>query len=464
MHHIKRTHLLGASGLAIITTLALLALTSLGSCFFDTKTTLCETYGLRCKPGQTCAATEAACVDIGGCGDGITSGDEVCDDGNISDGDECSANCLSNESCGNGVVDTAVNEPCDYSVPNTYNCSTECKVQACGNRVQDPGEACDTGGADSSACDRDCTRPTCGDGLFNPLAEECDPGDKMDHLDCDSDCTPRACGDRYTNSAINPDTGAPAEACDTGGVDQAGCNGNHGSGGKGNCQLPRCGDGYHNTKFRPLGGSKPFEGCDAGENTSACNGNDHDADNKDDYDAGEDLGAGNCQAPSCGDGYANPAFTPPGAAARPEACDTAGNSPQCNGHSRADGKGNCQLARCGDGYLNPQFTPGTGEGLPEHCDDGTNTKNCNGNNNASGKGNCQTPACGDGYFNPQNELSGNLKEQCDRNADDPDAPCGTGMRCDQGCQCEPDNSLSQANSLSSPRSTLTSSLARPQAP
>src|ERR1700689_5033658 len=39
------------------------------------------------------------------CGDGIIEGNEVCDDGNTVSGDGCSADCLSDETCGNGIVD-----------------------------------------------------------------------------------------------------------------------------------------------------------------------------------------------------------------------------------------------------------------------------------------------------------------------------------------------------------------------
>jgi cysteine-rich repeat protein len=49
----------------------------------------------------------------GGCGNGVLEPGEACDDGNRKDGDGCSANCLSNETCGNGIVDTAVGESCD---------------------------------------------------------------------------------------------------------------------------------------------------------------------------------------------------------------------------------------------------------------------------------------------------------------------------------------------------------------
>jgi cysteine-rich repeat protein len=47
------------------------------------------------------------------CGDGVIVGPEVCDDGNQRPADGCSADCLSTETCGNGIRDGAVDEECD---------------------------------------------------------------------------------------------------------------------------------------------------------------------------------------------------------------------------------------------------------------------------------------------------------------------------------------------------------------
>jgi cysteine-rich repeat protein len=41
------------------------------------------------------------------CGDGVVDGSagEICDDGNNVNGDGCSADCKSNEICGNGIIE-----------------------------------------------------------------------------------------------------------------------------------------------------------------------------------------------------------------------------------------------------------------------------------------------------------------------------------------------------------------------
>jgi cysteine-rich repeat protein len=47
------------------------------------------------------------------CGDSVVSGNEACDDGNLTAGDGCSIQCLSDEKCGNGYLDLITGEQCD---------------------------------------------------------------------------------------------------------------------------------------------------------------------------------------------------------------------------------------------------------------------------------------------------------------------------------------------------------------
>ncbi len=61
------------------------------------------------------------------CGDSTQDATEICDDGNNLSGDGCSADCLSVESCGNGILDTAASEQCDCGVgssPLPPDCDT----------------------------------------------------------------------------------------------------------------------------------------------------------------------------------------------------------------------------------------------------------------------------------------------------------------------------------------------------
>jgi len=449
---------------------------SSSSCVLDSSFTRCEKTGLNCPPGWVCSADQDVCIKAGSCGNGIVSDGEVCDDGNNKSGDGCSSDCVSDESCGNFILDVAVGENCDDGNRiDGDGCSAGCRLERCGNYVVDMAadEECDTGPGDSVGCNADCTFRRCGDGYVNTAAgEECDVLDMVSDTEtCDDNCTFPACGDHHTNPFHRPGPEGEPEACDSGG-NTASCNGNDNSTGKGNCQRPKCGDGYHNPEFKVPGENGELEACDDGENTQECN--------SDDNDNSTAEGEGNCQEPRCGDGYWNKEFTPPGDQALPEQCDDARNTQNCNGNdndnSTAEGKGNCQKPRCGDGYVNTEFKPAwPAAGPPEACDAGMDTPSCNGNGPGNDAAKCQMPRCGDGYVNAQFRPAGSAgppeacdagmdtpncngngpgndaakcqeavcgdgyfnstMEQCDPDAPDPHGPCGQGKRCNPLCMC-----------------------------
>ncbi|HEX7702045.1 MAG TPA: DUF4215 domain-containing protein, partial [Kofleriaceae bacterium] len=179
-------------------------------------------------PGETCDdgnilngdGCSADCKSKESCGDGVLNTDagEVCDDNNNIDGDGCSANCKSLETCGNGIVDSAKGEVCDDG--NTHagkcgdghgcdttadctdgtlctpdGCSGDCKSnETCGNGIKDLGEVCDDGGA-AGGCEDDCQHGVgCGNGVLDP-GEQCDDGNLTDTDDCTSGCKINVCGD-----------------------------------------------------------------------------------------------------------------------------------------------------------------------------------------------------------------------------------------------------------------------------
>jgi cysteine-rich repeat protein len=125
------------------------------------------------------------------CGDGVKDPtlNEVCDDGNVDSGDGCSADCRSDESCGNGILDPYKDAP-------------------------KTGELCDEGGKNSNApnanCRLDCTLAQCGDGIVDDFSEQCDNAtanaDLPDH--CRANCTSPRCGDGIIDAVAN------AEVCD----------------------------------------------------------------------------------------------------------------------------------------------------------------------------------------------------------------------------------------------------------
>ncbi len=101
------------------------------------------------------------------CGDGILDPGEECDDGNLIDGDGCSALCELEPFCGDGILD--------------------------------PGEACDDGNnADGDGCSATCMfEPFCGDGNLDP-GEQCDDGNNVDGDGCSASCEVEGGGEGCT--------------------------------------------------------------------------------------------------------------------------------------------------------------------------------------------------------------------------------------------------------------------------
>jgi len=115
-------------------------------------------------PGKPCRAV---------CGDGIVSGDEQCDDGprNLGAYGGCRADCSWASSCGDGVVDTPMEECDDGMNVTVYGralCAPGCGEPACGPGCVFPpfcgdgivdaanGEECDSGTSIGGPCDRSC--------------------------------------------------------------------------------------------------------------------------------------------------------------------------------------------------------------------------------------------------------------------------------------------------------------------
>lgn len=209
---------------SVLIVVALAALHGM-SCY-DTNTQRCAD-GLRCAVGYECIplATDSTvwqCV-AGGCGDGLLEQEEECDDGNVEDGDGCSADCrfegcgngviegneqcddgnnrggdgcsadcLSGESCGNGLLDLAGNEQCDDgNIEPGDGCSAVCKFEECGNGFVDADELCDDdNNVSGDGCSADClSLEVCGNGRIDVAAGEiCDDGNVSDGDGCAADC------------------------------------------------------------------------------------------------------------------------------------------------------------------------------------------------------------------------------------------------------------------------------------
>jgi cysteine-rich repeat protein len=134
-------------------------------------------------------------AQVPACGDDVRDLGEVCDDGNVVGGDGCAADCLSDESCGNGVFDPLANEICDDSnVIGGDGCSADClSDESCGNGVFDSlaNEVCDDSNVvDGDGCSADClSSEVCGNGILDaPVGEVCDDSNTIAGDGCALDC------------------------------------------------------------------------------------------------------------------------------------------------------------------------------------------------------------------------------------------------------------------------------------
>ena len=129
--------------------------------------------GFSCQPpGQPCRV-------VARCGDALVAGSEACDDGNGDDGDGCSARCK-----------VELGFKCD-GVPSV------CVAAPCGDGQREGVEGCDDGNAlpfdgcsatcqTEPTCGKDGCTSTCGDGLV--INEDCDDGNGRDGDGCSADC------------------------------------------------------------------------------------------------------------------------------------------------------------------------------------------------------------------------------------------------------------------------------------
>jgi cysteine-rich repeat protein len=121
----------------------------------DTTSTSTTTTTSTSTTTTTTTSTTTTTTTIPVCSDGVVNGTEVCDDGDLEDGDGCDSNCTPT-ACGNGIV--TFGEECDDgNTDDLDGCDSSCVVE-CGNGTLDPDEHCDDGNAtDGDGCESDCT-------------------------------------------------------------------------------------------------------------------------------------------------------------------------------------------------------------------------------------------------------------------------------------------------------------------
>lgn len=151
------------------------------------------------EPGYVCTGGNTIkpdkCTDK--CGDGyvvVRPNDNYCDDGNILNGDGCTANCqiesgftcsggspsgpdVCHEICGDGKHMGAL-QCDDGNTKDGDGCSHDCQIE--------PGWVCDSGTINKP----DVCRDKCGDGyvFLRPTATYCDDGNNVNGDGCNSNC------------------------------------------------------------------------------------------------------------------------------------------------------------------------------------------------------------------------------------------------------------------------------------
>ena len=131
-----------------------------------------------CDLGRFTPLCERGSLADGLCRDGVVTGTEQCDDGNLDDLD---------------------------------GCTRSCRLGGCGNGTKEAEEDCDDGNEiETDACTNACRAPAYGDGLVQPsIGEECDDSNWGSQDACTILGKKARCGDGETQ-AIN------GEACDDG--------------------------------------------------------------------------------------------------------------------------------------------------------------------------------------------------------------------------------------------------------
>jgi len=163
-----------------------------------------------CEPPGTALCTDACAVRDPTCGDGYRTPPEQCEDGNVTDGDGCTSDCVP-ELCGDGVVNNDGTEDCEP--PGSPVCTEQCllRIAECGDGyVTAPEECDDSNMVEGDGCSPGClveALPFCGDGMMDD-GEDCDDG----NLDSGDGCS-ELCKLEDRNT---PDGGTPEPTPDSG--------------------------------------------------------------------------------------------------------------------------------------------------------------------------------------------------------------------------------------------------------
>ena len=169
--------------------------------------------GFTCIRADNTATNPDVCTSL--CGNEALESGEVCDDGNVNNGDGCSGACavesgyectradntaanpdLCSLLCGNGILDSG--ETCDDNNASSGDgCSSTCAVEV--------GYGCSR--VDSTASNPDVCNLLCGNGAIDS-GETCDDNNAISGDGCSSSCVVESgfeCS-RADSTSANPDT------------------------------------------------------------------------------------------------------------------------------------------------------------------------------------------------------------------------------------------------------------------
>ena len=378
-----------------------------------------------------------ACV---GCGNGVLDPGEVCDDGNWTAGDGCSASCL--DEVGIGCVD---NSECDSNLCVDGECVcqrdldcfgsdvcdlTETPVAACepvdtcGNGAVEAGEACDDGNTVSGdACSSDCLNlDSDNDGILDHIedpnddgivdpgesdpTDPCDPSDTVAACDTDNDGVP----DGLDPDPNNPDTDGDG-LCDGNATVAGVCTGGEDTNGDG---------------VVDPGESDPNDPCDPDDTAAACDtdndgvpdGNDPNPDNPDTDGDGLCDGAndvdGVCTGgeDTNGDGVVDPGESDPN-----DPCDPDDTAATCDadGDGVPDGNDGNPNDPCDPDPQHPRCGDNDGDGVPNDVDTEPNNPDRDGDGYCDGSATV-ADVCTGGEDTNNNGV-------VDDGESDPDDPC-----------------------------------------
>ncbi len=384
------------------------------------------------------------------CGNGELDGGELCEDGNLTNGDGCSSECIP-EGCiddtpgypavslcddGNACTQDSCNPDTD-ACENVFLCDDgiDCTVDACidDQCANTPNhDACD----DADECTDDiCSAVTgcghtdntspCEDGLFCTVGDSCLEGDCLGGpaRDCSDGvgCTTDSCDEDGDQCVSTPDDGAcdnglfcdGVETCDTMADCMAGvavdCSDLDGA-----CTVGVCdddSDGCVSAADNETGACDDGDACTENDMCSSgvcvgaeipgCRCGDGNLDYGEECDDGNTTDGDGCSAACvdelCGDGLVNNVS---------EECDDgASNSDVVPDACRTD----CRDASCGDAVTDSS----------EDCDDGGESAACDAD--------CTAAACGDGTINTTaGETCDDSGESADCDADCTAVTCGDG--------------------------------------